>query len=297
MNLAKSMTGFAEASVESGQSSVTVTIRSVNHRSLDLKLRVPAQAARLEAGIRRKVRQQVRRGSVQINLEVRADGSSTASVNRAAVEARLEAFRQIAELCGTDARPDPNVVIGLPGTFEPLKSKIPDDQLTALVAACLDEALPAFDRARVADAQPMVSDISRHADAIEAEVNDVAQAVDRVVEVWREEFGCRLQELLSDVGVDRDRIAQEAAHQATRSDVTEELLRLRAHVDGLRECLENPPEIGKRIDFLAQEMNREANTLLSKTQSLGANALGITEAGLRIRRSVEKIREQAMNLE
>ena len=291
------MTGFAEARAESGEHAVTVTIRAVNHRSLDIKVRVTNGAARLEAGIRRKIRQQVRRGSVQVNLEVSTDGRLTGSVDREAVEARLDAFRQVADLCGTDVPPDPNVLLSLPRIFQAERAEIPADTLAELVATCIDRAMPAFDRSRADEAAAMVADISEHADAIEAEVETVSGSVEEILALWRRGFESRLGELLGELDVDPDRLAREVAHQAARSDVTEELLRLRAHIDGVRRCLVDSPEIGKRIDFLAQEMNREANTLLSKTQSLGSQALPVTNAGLRIRSAIEKIREQAQNLQ
>ena len=297
MSGARSMTGFAEARVEAGDHAVSLIVRSVNNRSLDIRVRAPSRVARLETGIRRKVREHVRRGSVQISLEVHSDGPLAAQIDLAAVKARLEGFRQVADLCGVDDRPDPNALLALPGILQTGRPEIPDETLEALVADCLDRALSAFDGARADEARAMVADIFGQVDAIESEVDAVAGSVGDVNDQWRLAFEKRLGDLLAGTGMDPDRVVQEAAHQAARSDVSEELLRLRAHVDAVRKLLGGPAEVGKRIDFLAQEMNREANTLLSKTQSLGEAGLGVTEAGLRIRRAIEKIREQALNLE
>ncbi len=291
------MTGFAEARVESGLNSVSITIRSVNHRSLDLKLRVPQRAARLEREIRCRIRQCVRRGSVQVSLDIKVNGPPVTHVDRGVVEAHLDAFRQVADLCGTRTRPDPNVLMRLPGALAVEGVEIPDDMLDELVRRCLDQALPAFDRSRAEEAKAMMSNLREHADAIEREVDAIKDAAHGVVELWRQRLQQQLEEILVDAEPGSDRIVQDAAHQAIRADVTEELLRLRAHVGSLRDRMDDASEIGKRIDFLAQEMNREANTLLSKIQCLGSQALGMTQAGLRIRAAIEKIREQAMNLE
>ncbi len=297
MAAARSMTGFAEAKAECGDFSVGISIRSVNHRSLDLKLRVPARASRLERDVRRAIRKRVRRGSIQVTIELHSGGPSVTRLDRGLIEARLGALQQIAELCGVEARPDPNLLLNLPGTFVTEESQIPEEKLESLVAAALDQALSVLDTARAEEARALVLDIGGHVGTIEAEVDHLGESVSYAVELRRTSIRERIDELLGVETVDPHRLAQEAALIASRADISEELLRLRAHAHGLRRCLECSPEVGKRIDFLAQEMNREANTLLSKTQALGAPGLEMTEAGLRIRAAIEKIREQALNLE
>ena len=294
---ARSMTGFADAKADDGAFSVNVTIRSVNHRSLDLKLRVPAKAGRLEQRIRGMIRERLRRGGIQVTIEQGFDGPLVTRIDRELVEARIDALRQIAKLCGVDAQPDPNIVLGLSGSFVSEECEFPDDTLESLVSVALDKALCGLDRVRAAEGQALVMDIGQHAGQIEIEVQRIRDSLSHAVELRRASVLRRIDELLAGSDIEPARLAQEAALIASRADISEELLRLQAHVDALRGCLESSSEIGKRIDFLAQEMNREANTLLSKAQALGEPGLGLTEAGLRIREGIEKIREQALNLE
>lgn len=294
---ARSMTGFADAKAEDGGFSVSVAIRSMNHRSLDLRLRMPARAGRLEQRIRGMIRERLRRGSIQVTVEEGVNGPMVTRIDRDLVEARIEGLRQIAELCGVEARPDPNIVLGLSGSFVAEECEIPDEKLESLVAAALDQALCALDRVRAAEGEVLVMDIGQHAGRIEVEVQRIRESSSRTVELRRSNVLTRIDELLAGSDIEPARLAQEAAIIASRADFSEELVRLQAHVDALRGCLEGASEIGKRVDFLAQEMNREANTLLSKAHALGEPGLGLTEAGLRIREEIEKIREQALNLQ
>ncbi len=291
------MTGFAEAMAERGEHSVRVAIRAVNHRSLDLKVRVPSSAARLESGMRRDLRGRVRRGSLQVTLEVQSCSPLAAEVDRELVVARLAAFREVAELLGAHAVPDPQAMLGLPGTVVTGRAAMPDETLEALVGEALDLTLERLDRVREQEGQALVADIREHADAIGAEVGRLRLSAREAVDLYHAKVQDRLAEVLGGQGVDSQRLAQEVAILAGRSDFSEELARLRAHVEQLRGHLEDGGEVGKRIDFLAQEMNREANTLLAKAQVLGEPGLWVTEAALRIRSAVEKIREQAPNLE
>lgn len=291
------MTGFADAKAEDGAFSVSVAIRSVNHRSLDLKLRIPARACGLERRIRAMIRERLRRGSIQVSVEQGGSGPLVTRIDRELVEARIDALRQVAELCGVEARPDPNFVLGLPGSFVAEECEVPDEKLESLAVAALDQALCALDRARAAEGQALVTDIAQHAGRIEVQVHLIRDSASRTVELRRSVLLRRIDELLAASDIEPARLAQEAALIASRADFSEELVRLQAHVDALRGCLEGVSEIGKRIDFLAQEMNREANTLLSKAQALGEPGLRLTKAGLRIREEIEKIREQALNLE
>ena len=293
----RSMTGFAEVSKTEGVLAVRVAIRSVNHRSLDLKLRVPSEAAALETAMRSAVRRVVRRGSLQVTVELLAQGVAEARVDREFIESRLDALREIAKICQQVARPDPHVLLRLPGAFAAEKPSIPADLLERLVLGSLGEALVELQRVRAVEGKALARGIGAHAAAIVAELDRVDGSADEVVALCKARLEARLRDLLDGAGADPLRLAQESALVASRSDVTEELLRLRSHVDALRQCLEGSGEAGKRIDFLGQEMNREVNTMLSKTQALGSAGLWITEAGLRMRAAVEKIREQALNLE
>ena len=291
------MTGFGEASAENGGCAVSVGIRSVNHRSLDIKFKLPPEAANLESSMRRAIRRRVLRGSLHVAVRLDSRGAAIVRIDRQLVEARLDAMRQLGKLCGFDARPDPNTLINLPGVLLMETPKIESGSLGALIDEGLDRALEQLNQSRTEEGLALGRDIGRHATAIASELEELSDAVPAAVDASRARLQRRLRELLGADDIDPQRLAHEFAILATRSDISEELQRLRTHVKAVRDCLEHGGEIGKRIDFLAQEMNREANTLLSKAQPLGASALRVTASGIRIRAAIEKIREQAMNLE
>ena len=295
--MAHSMTGYAQASAGPEEFSVAVVIRSVNHRSLDLQLRVPAELHAYEALIRRKIRERVRRGSLQVMIEFAVHGQPRARIDQGLVEAHLDALRQIASLCGVEALPDPNVLLRLPGSLVMEQVEIPCAKLEPWLLQALDLALLELNEARAEEGHTLIQDIGFHADVISNQVDALAGAVSRTAQGSKQRLEQRLRELLNGARLEPQRLAQEAAVLASRSDASEEVQRLRSHVVGLRRCLDNASEMGKKIDFLAQEMYREANTLLSKIQLLGQDALGVTESALRIKAAIEKIREQAANLE
>ena len=295
--MARSMTGFAHAVAENGEFSVRCSIRGVNHRSLDLKLRMPPEAASLEVGVRRTIRQRVRRGSVTVTVQVDSRGVPSARVDSNLVRARIAALEEIAKIAGTRCDADPNTLISFPGVYLQTSAEVPADQLKPLLATSIERALDGFERARDEEGRGIAADIASHAATISSEVVALAATYDSIVESRQALLRERIEHLLDGTPADPQRFAQEAAILASRSDASEELQRLQSHLESLRDCLASDSEAGKRIDFVAQEMNREANTLLSKSQPLGTCGLPVTEAGIRIRSAIEKIREQAMNLE
>ena len=291
------MTGFGEASATSEQLSVSVSIRSVNHRALDLKLKLPQQALGHEAGMRKKLRERLLRGSVQVAVTLEILAEAGWQVDRELLSARLQALDEIAAQCGCQANPDPNQLVGLPGTFKRAAEDVPASDLQGLLDAALHQALQQLEHTRAEEGREIAAAIDRHAIAIGEELEVLASVSGSMLEHAESRLRERLRDLLNAKDIDPTRLAQEVALLASKSDVSEELQRLRAHRESLCRCLREDREVGKRIDFIAQEMNREANTLLSKVQIVGVNSLAVSEAGLRIRGEIEKIREQTLNLE
>lgn len=291
------MTGFSEARAEHSDFAVKVAIRSVNHRSLEIKLRSPQEMGWLESRIRKQIRQIVRRGSLYVTVELVFHADSVARVDEVLIKARMDALRQISEICGVPVKPDPHQLMSLPGAVIRERPELERERIESVVLEGLARGIAILNRVRTAEGRELIDDIRGHADAVGAELDSLAESVPAAVEASHARLEQRLAQLVGSVAADPQRLAQEAALLASRSDVSEELQRLRSHVAALRSCMEHDQEVGKRIDFLAQEMNREANTLLSKAQPLGAGALAVTESGVRIRAAIEKIREQAMNLE
>lgn len=294
---ARSMTGFAESTAGSGDLAVAVTMRSVNHRSLDIRLRTPAEIAWLEASMRQRIRGRVRRGGLTVQVKLETSRDCTFDVQHHQVRARLDALQQIAAICGIPLQPNPHRLLMLPGILREREPALDREGLGQVVLEALDQALERLDLDRATEGRGLIEDIKGYAEVVEAELDGLAETVPVAERAGADRVRRRLADLEGTPRVDRARVIQEVGILAGRSDASEELQRLRAHVDALRVCIDEGGEIGKRIDFLAQEMNREATTLLSKAQPLGACALPVTESGIRVRAAIEKIREQTMNLE
>ncbi len=295
--MAYSMTGYAQAEGAAGDLRIAVTVRSVNHRFLDLKLRAPLEADPFEPEIRQRVKRKVQRGSVRINVELESAAPAAVRVDQALVAAYLDAYRSAAEANGIAADPDLHAVLKLPGAVSIERPAHGEDTLKTLLLDVLDEALDRLNEARGEEGRAIAADIRARAEAAAGEVDALRNKIDSVNGLYLRRLKARLGELLADAKIEDHRLLQEAAVMAERTDISEELQRLGAHLTKLQRTLGEGSALGKRIDFLAQEMNREANTLLSKTNPLGAGALPITEAGLRLKAEIEKIREQAQNMD
>ena len=292
-----SMTGYAQAERAGGDLRVAVTARSVNHRFLDLKLRLPPEADPFEPEIRRRIKRKIERGSVRVNVDMESAAPAAVRVDQALVAAYLDAHRALAEANGIAAEPDLNAVLKLPGAVAVERPSCGEDALKTLLLDALDEALDRLNEARIEEGRAIAADIRARAEAAAGEIDALRGKTAAVNGLYFERLQARLGELLADSKIDDQRLLREAAVMAERTDISEELQRLDAHAAKLQRMLHENTAGGKNIDFLAQEMNREANTLLSKTNPLGADALPITEAGLRLKAEIEKIREQAQNVE
>jgi uncharacterized protein (TIGR00255 family) len=288
------MTGFAQAKGQLNSLGFTLSIKSVNHRFLDLHFRLPANADALEMNLRRILKEKLARGHVDVNLSFDQAGAAM-SLNRPLVSAYVQAFRAAAADVGIAAEPDLNAVLRFPGALEGGAAPA-DEELAPAVLSKLDEALQLLNRMREEEGRGMERELRErmaHLSRACAAVKDHREAV---IKAYSERLKSRLQEWIG-AAVAEERIAQEAALLADRSDIHEELVRLENHVQHFLGLLDSAGEIGKKLDFLLQEMNREANTLLSKTSGLAGDAVRITEAGLAMKADIEKAREQVQNIE
>ncbi|MGH9692043.1 MAG: YicC/YloC family endoribonuclease [Candidatus Acidiferrales bacterium] len=295
----KSMTGYAQArAVERGWS-LRVTVRSVNHRFLDLHLRVPEGFEPIEPRIRQIVREHVRRGHLDINVQHDLVGSAAVGVNMDAAAAYVQAVNSLRKQFGIQADPDLASILRLPGVVGAPASSLEEEleRFEAVVSLCLTEALDKLDRMRAEEADVLREEMSGRLSRIAS----ISARVEGLVEISRPAFAQRLErrlkELLGDAQIDPARLAHEAALAAERSDVSEELVRLKSHVQQFQSLLEGSSDVGKKLDFLLQEMQREANTLLSKTPGNETEGLEITQLALEIKSEIEKLREQVQNIE
>jgi len=293
------MTGFARVRKIAEDTEVVFSLKSVNHRGLDLHFRLPAALDPLENDVRGVVKAGVVRGHVQVNLTLTRLGGDTAGLNRPLLALYMSSFREAAELHRISGQqPDLNAALRLPGMLGMgAEDEEVSESLARVVLEAAREAVAALNAFREREGQVTAEEMRqrcRNICVLVARMDEIrAGAVPAFLNRLRE----KLSELLAGASVDPQRLAQEAAILADRSDIAEELVRLRTHAGQLDAILSGHGEVGKRLDFLLQEMNREANTVLSKTGGLGDLGLTITELALAAKSEIDKIREQSLNLE
>jgi len=299
-----SMTGFARSQVRvvlpnDGQLSYTLTIKSVNHRFLDVQLRLPSGLDALEMELRKEIKDNLIRGHVDLTLSIDRSSQQAAGYNRELVNGYLAAFAAAREEHGLAGQPDLNAVLRLPGALQSDNRSNGDGDQAALTESVQREIGPLIEqlkamRAREGEALEAVlhSTLDRLAEATEG----VAALRPEIEERYQARLSERLQ-AATGPEFNRQRVLEEVAVLVERSDISEELARMTAHIGHFRELLQGGGEIGKKLDFLLQEMNREANTLLSKTGGVGGKGTRITELGLAMKSEIEKAREQIQNVE
>lgn len=294
----KSMTGYAQARVEKDGWAVQLSLRSVNHRFLDLRIRMPEGWDALETEIRRIAREHVRRGHLDITLHVEAANSHCISINREVAAEYLKAAKSLGEQFGVKSDPDLAAILRLPGVTSsgaPAEDEI--EKLTELVRSCLTQAIGRLDQMKQIEGRALRDELSQRSATVAEHARQIEVLAERARPAYAKRLEARLKELLGNLALDPARLAQEAAFAAEHSDTTEELARLRSHVQQFRGLLDAGGEIGKKLDFLLQEMQRETNTLLSKTNGIDADGLEITRLGLELKSEIEKLREQVQNIE
>ncbi|HXY49699.1 MAG TPA: YicC/YloC family endoribonuclease [Terriglobales bacterium] len=295
----RSMTGYAQVKGELGGSDgclqFTLSIKSVNHRFLDLHFRMPSENDALEIKLRRVLKERIARGHVELSLSIDRAGGESFTLNRQLVGAYIRAFRAAAAEFGLAADPDLNVILRLPAAMD-ASGDLAAGELEAAVMARVDEALNRLNQMREEEGRGIERELRERMAHIRKASEGVRGHREAILHSYAEKLRARLQELVGSQA-DPDRLLQEAALLVDRSDIQEELVRLDTHVRHFLAMLDQGGEVGKKLDFLLQEMNREANTLLSKTSGLAGEALKVTEMGLILKSEIEKSREQVQNLE
>lgn len=298
----KSMTGYAQARVQHNGWALRISLRSVNHRFLDLHLRLPEGFDAFEPLIRQAVRERLRRGHVDVTLHFDPAGPAAVQVNRGLAEAYWKAADELRRQFGLKTEPDPVAVLRLPGVIAAGTTAGEFDveeveRLGAQVTACLEEALGRLEEMRCAEGRHLVEEMRARLKQIGERAGKVEALAETIRPAYARRLDSRLKELLGETAMDPARLAQEAAMLAERGDISEELARLRSHVEQFAKLLDGAGELGKKLDFLLQEMHREANTMLSKTPGVESEGLAITSLGLEIKGEIEKLREQVQNVE
>ena len=290
----RSMTGFAQVASQSKDgTSFVLSLKSVNHRFLDPQLRLPSDMDDLEIKVRRMLKERMARGHVEVTLSIDQRANDGFELNHSLVAGYVAAFRKAAAEFHTHGEPDLNVILRIPGALSSANSA--DEAFEAAVLASLEQALTRLNAMREEDGRGMEAELRKRLQSLAEATQEVSKLRSAVSRAYMEKVRARMLELVVNVG--EDRVLQEAAILAERSDVQEELVRLETHIQHFRGLLDDGGEVGKKLDFLLQELNREANTLLSKTSGIAGDGLRITELGLLMKAEIEKCREQVQNIE
>ena len=301
MSAIYSMTGYASVrgSVWDGVA-FTLSMKSVNHRFLDLNLRLPSSCDGLEAQMRKMLKESLRRGHVEVTLQVERRTNSEIQLNAALLGAYLQAYRKASATHGLAYEPDLNAMLRIPGVMS-VESSVGAEDAAGFDGAVLSQVpdlVAKFNEVRAQEGDALAAELHKSMTRLGTFAEEMAGLRNGVREAQFERLRGRLMELTDGVSVSEERLLAEAALLAEKSDVEEEVVRLRTHVDRFVAMLDEGGELGKRLDFLLQELNREANTMLSKTSgAAGKNSLRITELGLEMKAEIERAREQVQNLE
>jgi uncharacterized protein (TIGR00255 family) len=296
----RSMTGFARVSRPTASGELTFSIKTVNHRGLDVHFHMPMEFDSVEPALRTALRKRVSRGHVQVQVFYKRENSAAGAavvVNEALLQTWLDSFREMATRYGIESKPDLNQALRLPGMLESRGAPVADVSVEAAALEAAALAIEELDAFRLREGAAIEADIRMRAAALREITKKMEDIRTRALPYFQNRLRDRLGELLSGAHLDPARLAQEAAVLAERSDISEELVRLKTHADQTDALLSAEGETGKKLDFLLQEMNRETNTILSKTGGLGEQGLTLTDLGLAAKAEIDRIREQSLNIE
>ena len=293
------MTGFARVRRPLGEGELVVSVKSLNHRGLDVQVHAASAADPFEMAIRALVKSRVSRGHVEVRVSLAQSSQNGGGwiLNRPLLDEYMKAFREAAAAHGVESRPDLNAAFRIPGIFgETAETEAPAGMETALLDA-LTVALEELNAFRSREGGEIAADMRANNDRVSTTAAQMKRIRAGATAAFQQRLSERVKELLKGAQIDPQRLAQEAAILADRSDIGEELARLKIHSAQLAALLDGGGEVGKKLDFLLQEMNRETNTILSKTSGAGEAGLKITELALEAKAAIEKVREQSLNLE
>jgi uncharacterized protein (TIGR00255 family) len=289
----KSMTGYGQGTAGGDNFTVIVDLRSVNHRTLDIHWRAPQDLASLEIPLKKMIQAAVSRGRVDVTINFTQIADVAYEINRPLIRGYLDALRMMRDEFGLVGEADLAALTRLPNVLTPsTASGALSGAVIEGVESALTRALAALVAMRAVEGHELQKEMLARITRIENHVAVIESDSSGVVDAYRDKLRRRIEELLDKASIDETRLAQEVAHLAERSDISEEIARLKSHLAQTQELLSGDGEIGKKLDFLLQEINREANTILSKSSELT-----VCDSAIEIKTEVEKLREQAQNVE
>ncbi len=295
----RSMTGYSRARSEEADFSLGVGVKSVNHRFLDLQFRMPAELASLEPLLRRSVKDHITRGHVEVSITLERPGAAELKLDRKLLDAYVRACRELRAELEFGGDPDLVALLRIPGVIAS-NGEISEEELVRIQKAlegAMEKSLETLNEMRASEGAVLEQDIRSRLARLEELRKGIAKLARRIPKYAQQRLEKRLQELLGAVHVDQARLAQEVAYLASRSDISEELTRFQSHLIQTRRLLSESHEVGKKLDFLLQELNREANTLLSKISDVPEIGAEVGRQAIEMKSEIEKLREQVQNIE
>jgi len=290
----KSMSGHGRADAANETLRITAEVRSVNHRFCRVSVRLPGELIALEDRARRQVQESVQRGKVDVTASFAGAGGQSLRLDHTVAAAWIAELRDLAERNDLEGNLTVSDVLQLPGVLASAGTIPVDDGTGELLAAALADALRSFDQMRRREGADLAKDLSGRVAMMRARIEEVEAVADSVPERARDQLRQRITDLLGETGaeVGEDRILQEAAYYADRADVTEEIVRLRSHLEKVDELLQSDEAVGRTLEFVTQEIHRELNTIGSKTKDLE-----VSDAIVALKAELERLREQVQNIE
>ena len=289
-----SMTGFGRSEMSEEGRRVSVEIRSVNHRYLDLNLKVPRKLSNYEANIRKLIQENCVRGKVDVSVTFQdtSEEAGNLELNIELAAAYLKHFETLEKELGIKNDACASTFARIPDVFTIRDEKNDDPALEAFLEKALMEALDAFRSAKASEGEALKTDLLKKLDVMLENVDQVEKRYPEIIKEYRERLEAKLAEVKADTSIDENRLAAELVIYSDKLCTDEETVRLKNHILTMKKTLTDGGQAGRRLDFIAQEMNREANTILSK-----ANDLRTSELGIALKTDIEKVREQVQNVE
>ncbi len=294
IGMIKSMTGFGRCEVSEGDRKITVEMKSVNHRYLDVSMKMPKKLNFFDSSIRAILKKYIQRGKVDvyISYEDLSEGNASLTYHPGIAAQYVEYFRRMEEQFGLTNDIQVSVLARCPEVLVMEEQQEDEKEIWHLLEQAVHGACEKFVEARVHEGEALKDDLMQKLDEILETVAFVEERFPQILSEYREKLRAKVRELFADAQIDENRLATEVTIFADKICVDEEIVRLRSHVEAVKAALETGGSIGRKLDFIAQEMNREANTTLSK-----ANDLEVSNRAIDLKTAIEKVREQIQNIE
>lgn len=292
--MVSSMTGFGRSEFQDDISKFTVEIKSVNHKYFDLGIKMPRRFNLFESSIRNLLKSYASRGKIDvyINYEDLSEGRKSLKYNSALAAEYFRYYRQIGEELGITDDIRATVIARCPEVLELEEQEMDEEQLWNRLSPVLEKAFAAFKESRIKEGEALKSNILEKLDDMQRITDYIEDYLPQIIQEYREKLETRVKEFLENGSIDDSRIAAEVTIYADKTAIDEELVRLKTHIVNMRDILQKGGEVGRNLDFIAQEMNRESNTILSKSSNIN-----VTNSGIELKTCIEKIREQVQNIE